>query len=80
MQGEQNALNATHEECYTPDELAARKKVHRTTIVRLFIDEPGVIRIGHGATRNKRQHYTLRIPHSVAERVFRRMTVGSANA
>jgi hypothetical protein len=64
------------EEVYTLEELAELKKLSRQTVTRLFVDEPGVIRIGHGPTRTKRQHYTLRIPASVAERVFKRVTVG----
>ena len=63
------------ERCFTPQELADKYKVHRTTITRLFVDEPGVWRAGHAATRTKRQRYTLRIPASVAERVLARMTV-----
>ncbi|MGA8595762.1 MAG: hypothetical protein WB676_13680 [Bryobacteraceae bacterium] len=71
-----NAHIELEEQFYTPQELAALFKVHRTTITRLFIDEPGVWRAGHATTRSKRQRYTLRIPASVVERVFRRMTVG----
>ena len=73
----QNAVNvpSIEEKKYTVDELSERTKFHRSTIIRLFIDEPGVIRMGHPTTRRKRQHFTLRIPASVAERVFARMTV-----
>lgn len=67
-------LNEKH---YAPVELSARTGWHRTTITRLFIDEPGVIRMGHGPTRKKHQHYTLLIPESVVQRVFARMTVGN---
>jgi len=62
---------------YTPDELAAAKKLHPSTVRKLFIDEPGVIRLGHHAGRKRRQYFTLRIPASVAQRVFQRMTVGA---
>src|SRR3954449_682087 len=74
----QKALNAyidLKERQYTPQELAELYRVHRTTITRLFIDEPGVWRAGHPATRGKRQRFTLRIPETVAKRVFARMTV-----
>jgi hypothetical protein len=60
---------------FTVEELAAQHKVHRSTIQKLFVDEPGVIRFGHGGSRKKRQYFTLRIPVSVAVRVFNRMTV-----
>jgi hypothetical protein len=59
---------------YTVDELAQWRKLHRTTIRKLFIDEPSVERLGHAAGR-KRQYYTLRIPGHVARRVFGRMAV-----
>ena len=64
-------------EIYTPDEIANLHKLHPSTVRRMFIDEDGVIRIGHPARRGKRQHFTLRIPHHVVERVFGRMTVGA---
>jgi len=63
------------EKHYTTQELADSRKVHRTTIARLFMDEPGVLLIGHASTRTKRQRYTMRIPATVAERVFARLTV-----
>jgi hypothetical protein len=77
-----NAPNAQEslieEKKYTPEELGDIFNFHPTTVRRMFLDEPGVLRYGHGTLRGKRQHFTLRIPASVAERVFRRMTVGSA--
>jgi hypothetical protein len=83
MQDEPNAQNKQplfDEPFFTPDELAADFGVHRTTIVRTFIDEPGVIRYGRPGSRKKRQYFTLRIPKSVAERVFARMTVQGSKA
>lgn len=68
-------LPVIEERKYTPAELPDLHKLHVTTIRDLFFDEEGVIRIGHPTTRNRRQHFTLRIPQSVAERVFARMTV-----
>jgi hypothetical protein len=73
-------LDAINEPVYTAEELAQSRKLHPTTIRKMFVDEPGVIRLGHGGRRGRRQYYTLRIPHSVAERVFRRMTVGAGAA
>ena len=68
--------NAMQEPLFTPGELARSWKLHRDTVRNWFVDEPGVIRFGHGR-RGKRQYFTLRIPASVADRVFRRMTVGA---
>jgi hypothetical protein len=72
------AQEELNEPLYTSDELARAKKLHASTVRRLFLDEPGVIRFGHGRRRGRRQYFTLRIPHSVAERVFGRMTVGGS--
>lgn len=66
-----------NEPVFTAEELAKFRKLHPATIRKLFVDEPGVLRLGHGGRRGKRQYFTLRIPHSVAQRVFSRMTVGN---
>ena len=60
---------------YTLAEIAENWKVHRTTARRLFIDEPGVVKLGHGPRRGKRQHFTIRVPHSVAVRVLGKLIV-----
>ena len=39
---------------------------------RLFEGEPGVLVLGGNGGRVRRSHTTLRIPHSVVERVYRR--------
>jgi hypothetical protein len=70
--------NQPEEPDLTPGEIAAAKKIHVQTVIRLFIDEPGVIRLGHGPRHGKRQYYTLRIPKHVAERVFNRLRVKGA--
>jgi len=55
---------------YTPKELAAVWRLDETTIRRLFIDEPGVLKIGRcGRREGKRDYLSLRIPESVAKRV-----------
>jgi hypothetical protein len=72
-----NTLETPNEQVFTAEEIAKAKKLHPATIRKLFIDEPGVIRLGHHAGRKRRQYFTLRIPASVAQRVFQRMTVGA---
>jgi hypothetical protein len=59
----------------TSKEVADKYDLHPSKVRRIFQDEPGVIRIGHPATRTRKQYYTLRIPLSVVARVFGRMTV-----
>lgn len=43
------------------------------TIRRLFRKEPGVLKIAHEETRQKRRYTTMRIPERVAQRVHRRL-------
>lgn len=59
------------EEHFTPKELGQRWKFDETTIRRIFQDEPGVFRYGRTHRRGKRDYITMRIPASVAERVYR---------
>jgi hypothetical protein len=68
---------ATDEAIFTAEELAASKKLHPSTIRKMFMNQPGVIRLGHPAFAERRQYFTLRIPASVARRVFAGMTVGA---
>ena len=74
--------NAVEEPVYTPSELAKMKKLAPSTVRKIFLDEPGVMRFGHRTLRGRRQYFTLRIPASVAARVFARLTVrgGRSNA
>jgi hypothetical protein len=67
---------AIEEAVFTPDELAEQTKLHASTIRKIFADKPGVIRLGRAGSGGHRPYYTIRIPKSVAERVFRSMTVG----
>lgn len=60
---------------YTPDELAELWKFDESTIRRMFIDEPGVMVHGKERRRDGRRDYvTLRIPESIARRVYERRT------
>jgi hypothetical protein len=63
------------EQHLTVAELANVWKLNQTTIRRIFQDEPGVLKIGILRRRDgKRDYLTLRIPRSVAERVYRERT------
>jgi hypothetical protein len=58
---------------YTPQELGELWGFDQTTIRRLFVDEPGVLKIGKQARRDgKRSYVSVRIPASVAQRVHER--------
>jgi hypothetical protein len=80
METAQSSIPDRDEPMFTAAELAKRTKFHPDTVRKMFIDEPGVLRIGHPGGKNKRQKFTLRIPAHVAERVFKRITVGSTGS
>ena len=64
---------AAFEHQFTPRELAELWKFDESTIRRMFIDEPGVLVYGKERRRDGRRGYvTLRIPASVASRVYER--------
>jgi hypothetical protein len=65
---------ALDEKHYTPAELAEMWGVSVQTIRDLFREEDGVLKIGSDGTRTRRGYKTLRIPHSVAERVHERLS------
>jgi len=56
---------------FTVGELAEIWKLDKTTIRRMFQDEPGVMRVGKENRRDgKRDYVTQRIPKEVALRVY----------
>jgi hypothetical protein len=62
---------AAFERHYTPQELGEMWGFEQTTIRRMFIDEPGVLKVGKQGRRDgKRDYISLRIPTSVAQRVY----------
>jgi hypothetical protein len=60
---------------YTVAEIAEILQLSRDVIRKLFEREPGVLVIGGDETRSKRGYHTLRIPESVAVRVYRRLRI-----
>jgi hypothetical protein len=68
------AKSQVAERHFTPAELAELWGVSVQTIRDLFKSEDGVLKIGSAGTRNRRAYKTLRIPHSVAERVHTRLS------
>ena len=61
------------EQHFTPKDLAGLWRFDETTIRRMFQDEPGVLKLGKDDRRDgKRDYVSLRIPESVAVRVWRR--------
>jgi hypothetical protein len=69
----ENPALSVGEKHFTPQELAEAWGVSAETIRMTFREEPGVLRLQQ-PTKGKRQYVLLRIPHSVAERVHRRLS------
>lgn len=61
---------------FTVKELSKEWHLSFTTVTGLFMYEEGVVRLcsNEGTARQKRAKVSLRIPQSVAERVYRRLT------
>lgn len=62
---------------YTLSELAKQWHISRVTLTGWFRNEPGVIKYGENnkLTKNrKRTHVSMRVPESVARRVYRQHT------
>lgn len=64
---------------YTLSELAKAWHMSRSKLRCWFDDEPGVIRYGSEKLKKGRQriHVSLRVPESVARRVYRARTGGN---
>jgi MarR-like DNA-binding transcriptional regulator SgrR of sgrS sRNA len=52
----------------TPKEIAELWQLDESTVRRIFIDEPGVLKIGATIGRGRRSYVTLRIPETVLQR------------
>jgi len=61
------------EKHYSVAELAKLWFLSESTVRRLFINEPGVLKLAHEETRFKRRYTTLRIPERIAQQVHRRL-------
>lgn len=64
------------EKLYAPEELATLWNLSVDTIRRIFADEPGVLVWERpGRSKNARPYKTVRIPASVARRVYEKLCV-----
>jgi len=63
---------------YAVTEIAEMWNLSPDKVREMFEDEPGVLVIGDRSPRRKRRYVTLRIPHSVLQRVHRRLSAKAA--
>jgi hypothetical protein len=60
---------------FTVKEISAMWKLSEDAVRKIFEEEPGVLVLAEEKpNRHKRRYRTLRIPESVLERVYRRMS------
>jgi hypothetical protein len=59
------------EPLYTAAEVAGYLKLDETTVRRLFLDRPDVVKLGRTEARAKRSYVTLRIPLSAVQKFIR---------
>jgi hypothetical protein len=62
---------------YAVTEIAEMWNLSADKVRELFENEPGVLVLGDRSPRHKRRYVTLRIPHSVLERVHQRLSMKS---
>lgn len=68
------AASSFSERHYAVGEIGALWNLSSDAVRKLFQDEPGVLVLGDQASPHRRRYTTLRIPESVLQRVYRRMT------
>lgn len=61
-------MQVASDEYYTPSEVAGLLKLSKQTVIRQFENRPDVIKLGHGESRFKRRHWTLRIPREALDK------------
>ena len=66
-------LSIAMEKHYSVPELAKIWFLSESTVRRIFIEEPGVLKLADKETRYKRRYTTLRIPERIAQRVHKRL-------
>jgi hypothetical protein len=79
MEPKEGLLAQFQERHYSVAELAERWNLSKDSIRRMFENEPGVLSLQAERRAWKRVYKTLRIPQSVAERVYRRNLVTDSN-
>lgn len=65
-----DAAKSALERCYSPEQIAELWALSSDTVRRIFEHEAGVLAIEAPRIYGKRRYRTLRIPESVARRVY----------
>lgn len=60
-------------EYWTPNQIAELLSLHPSTVIRMFQDEPGVLKLNSKRVLRGRPHVTLRIPNALLSRKLREL-------
>ena len=71
---QENPAGPAFEKHFTCAELAELWHYSVDTVREMFENEPGVLRVDRPETMHKRRYCSMRIPESVARRVYRKWT------
>jgi predicted transcriptional regulator len=71
-------MSALLEKHYTVAELARCWGFAESTVRKMFRNEPGVLVVAHPEKLRKRPYTSIRIPQTVAIRVYERLSKGKA--
>jgi transcriptional regulator GlxA family with amidase domain len=69
------AESSALERCYSPEQIAELWALSPDTVRRIFENESGVLAIERPRVYGKRRYRTLRIPESVAQRVYHQLSL-----
>jgi hypothetical protein len=58
---------------WTPNQVAALLSLHPSTVIRMFQDEKGVLKLNRKRLSRGRPHVTLRIPNALLQRKLREL-------
>lgn len=59
---------------WSPNQIAELLGLHASTVIRMFQDEPGVLKLNQRRLSGRRPHVTLRIPNALLERKLRELS------
>jgi hypothetical protein len=68
------ATTTAQQKHYSVKQLAGQWNVSSDTIIRLFENETGVLKLGDANPKGRQRRVTLRIPPEIAERVHKRLS------
>jgi hypothetical protein len=66
--------DSTMEPHYSVAQVVEIWHLSRRTVIRIFDEEEGVMKLGRAESRYRKRYFTMRIPESVMKRVHSKLT------